>query len=268
MQLSKLNIFENNWVDLVFQGRNHNYGAYVLRKKSDEYTNKGLLFAIIFFTLAVASPVIIKYIEGVLPKSEVKMIEVNKLDAPPPLDKNTPPPPPPPTPPPLKSTVKFTPPEIKPDEQIQDEEPPPTQQEMEKVDASANTEVGDPNGVDKSLLGDGDNVTGEDKNEILMFAEQMPEFDGGEAAMNAFIINKYNYPPLARENQIEKKVIVQFVVDKDGKITQVEALTHHGWGLEEEAIRVVKLMPAWKPGKQNGKPVTVRCTLTISLKLN
>jgi len=268
MSFSKLNIFENNWVDLVFKGRNHSYGAYVLRKKSEEYTNKGLVFAIIFFTLAVASPVIIKYIEGVLPKSkDVKMVEVNKLEEPPPLDKNTPPPPPPPEPPPLKSTVKFTPPEIKPDEQIQDEEPPPTQQEMEKVDASAKTEVGDPNGVDKSLQGDGDNITGEDK-EILMFAEQMPEFDGGEEAMRTFLHNKLEYPPLARENQIEKKVIIQFVVDKDGKITQVEALTKNGWGLEEEAIRVVKMMPSWKPGKQNGKPVTVRCTLPVTFKLN
>src|SRR5688572_33128935 len=112
MALGKINIFDNNWVDIVFKGRNHEYGAYELRKKSDDYTVKGIIFAIVFFTLAISAPVIVNYIEALVPKEvkEVKNVEV-VLEAPPPLDKDQPPPPPPPEPPPLKSTVKFTPPE-------------------------------------------------------------------------------------------------------------------------------------------------------------
>ncbi|MFN5885594.1 MAG: energy transducer TonB, partial [Bacteroidota bacterium] len=149
MALGKINIFDGNWVDLVFKGRNQNYGAYVLRKKSDEYTNKGVLFAIVFFTLAISAPMIVNYIKGLVPKGleDVKVVEVNTLEEPPPVDKDQPPPPPVEPPPPLKSTVKFTPPEIKPDEEVPDE-PPPTQDDMKDKDAGNKTVEGDPEGVD------------------------------------------------------------------------------------------------------------------------
>jgi protein TonB len=268
MALGKINIFANNWVDIVFKGRNHSYGAYVLRKRSDENTVKGVVFAIVFFTLAISAPVIMNYIESMVPKeADVKVTEVTTLEEPPPIDKNEPPPPPPPEPPPLKSTVKFTPPEIKPDQEVPDE-PPPTQDEMEDKEAAAKTEEGDPNGVDQSLLGDGDAVTGDEAPEIVTFAEQMPEFDGGDEARVAFLQKNLQYPPLARENGIEGRAVVEFVVGLDGKISEVRALTKKGWGLEEEAVRVAKLMPPWKAGKQNGKAVPVRYTMPIVFKLS
>lgn len=269
MALGKINIFDNNWVDIVFKGRNHDYGAFVLRKKSDDNTFRGVIFAIIFFTLAISAPVIVKYIEGLVPKDteNVKITEVNTLEEPPPIDKNEPPPPPPPEPPPLKSTVKFTPPEIKPDQEVPDE-PPPTQDEMKDKDAGAKTEEGDVNGVDASLLGDGDGVTGEEAPEIVTFAEQMPEFEGGEEKMREFLSKNLQYPPNARENGIEGRVVLKFAVGTDGKISQIEALTKKGWGLEEEAIRVVKMMPPWKAGKQNGKAVNVWFNLPVSFKLD
>lgn len=269
MALGKINIFANNWVDMVFSGRNQSYGAYVLRKESDKNTNKGILYAIIFFTLAVSSPVILNYIEGLVPKEveEVKVVEVNTLEEPPPIDKDQPPPPPAEPPPPLKSTVKFTPPEIKPDEEVPDE-PPPTQEELKVVDAGVKTEEGDPNGVDASLLSDGDGVTGDTGPEIVTFAEQMPEFEGGQEEMMKYLSKNIQYPPLARENGIEGRVVLQFVVGTDGKISQIEVLKKLGWGLEEEAVRVVKAMPPWRAGKQNGKPVYVKFVLPIVFKLN
>lgn len=269
MALGKINIFDNNWVDMVFSGRNQKYGAYVLRKESDKNTNKGILYAIVFFTLAISAPVIVNYIEGLVPKDveEVKVVEVNTLEEPPPIDKNEPPPPPAEPPPPLKSTVKFTPPEIKPDEEVPDE-PPPTQEEMKEKDAGVKTEEGDPNGVDESLLSDGDGLTGDVGPEIVTFAEQMPEFEGGQEEMMRYLQKNLNYPPVARENGIEGRVVLQFVVGTDGKISQIEVLKKLGWGLEEEAVRVVKTMPAWRPGKQNGKPVFVKFTLPIVFKLN
>jgi protein TonB len=269
MALGKINIFANNWVDMVFSGRNQNYGAYVLRKESDKNTNKGILYAIIFFTLAISAPVIVNYIEGLVPKDveEVKVVEVNTLEEPPPVDKDQPPPPPAEPPPPLKSTVKFVPPVIKPDEEVPDE-PPPTQEDMKEKDAGVKTEEGDPNGVDASLLESGDGLTGDAGPEIVTFAEQMPEFEGGVEEMNKYLGKNIQYPPVAKENGIEGKVIIQFVVGTDGKITQVEAVKKLGWGLEEEAIRVVKSMPAWRPGKQNGKPVTVRYTIPVLFRLS
>lgn len=275
MQLGKINIFANNWVDMVFSGRNQQYGAYVLRKESDKNTNKGILYAIVFFTLAVSAPVIINYIEGLVPKDaeNVKVTEVNTLEEPPPVDKDQPPPPPAEPPPPLKSTVKFVPPEIKPDEEVPDE-PPPTQEEMKEKDAAVKTEEGDANGVDQSLLESGDGVTGDAGPEIATFAEQMPQFGDGEEDLNRFLQKNIQYPPNAKENSIEGKVILAFVVSAEGKISQIEVLSKDakgqyklGWGCEEEAIRVVKMMPDWRPGKQNGKAIPVRFTLPVVFQL-
>jgi protein TonB len=265
--MAKVNIFENKWVDLIFQGRNQSYGAYVLRKKSDENTLKGIVFSILLFTTCISAPVIINYIKSKIPKeNEVKVTEVNTLEEPPPIDKNEPPPPPTEPPPPLKSTVKFTPPEIKPDEEVPQDEPPPAQEDMKDKDAGAATVEGDPNGVDASLVeGDGDG----DSPEIMTFAEQMPEFPGGAEEMYKYLSKNIQYPPLARENSIEGKVILTFVVGSDGKISQLEQVGKKlNWGLDEEAMRVVKSMPPWTPGKQNGKPVYVKFTLPIRFQLN
>ncbi|GAB1447085.1 energy transducer TonB [Bacteroidota bacterium] len=267
--MAKLDIFDNKWVDLVFEGRNHAYGAYVLRKKGDENTLKGILLSILLFTSAISAPVIVNYIKSKIPKeNEVKVTEVNTLEEPPPIDKNEPPPPATEPPPPLKSTVKFTPPEIKPDQEVPDDEPPPAQEEMKDKDAGVATVEGDPDGVDQSLIegpaGDGDAAP-----EIMTFAEQMPEFSGGAEELYKYLSKNIQYPPLARENSIEGKVILSFVVGADGKISQIEQVGKKlGWGLDEEAIRVVKSMPPWTPGKQNGKPVYVKFTLPIHFQLN
>jgi protein TonB len=268
MAINKIDIFDNKWVDMVFEDRNQNYGAYELRKKSNEYTNKGIIFAIVFFTLMVSAPMIIDLIKGLVPKEseDVRVLEVNTLEEPPPVDKDQPPPPPAEPPPPLKSTVKFTPPVIKPDEEVPDE-PPPAQVEMEDKDAATKTVEGDPEGVDASLLDGGDGLTGDAGPEIMTFAEQMPEFNGN---IGEYLGRNIQYPSVARENGIEGQVVLQFVVGKDGKIdpASIVVVKKVGWGLEDEAIRVVKNMPPWKAGKQNGNPVYVKCTLPIRFKLD
>jgi len=263
----KLDIFDSKWVELIFNHRNKEYGAYVLRKKGDEYTIKGIVLSVVLFTLSISAPVVINYFKSkLLVENEVKVTEVTTLEEPPPIDKNEPPPPPTEPPPPLKSTVKFTPPEIKPDQEVPDEEPPPIQEEMKDKDAGAATVEGNPDGVDASLTEGGD---GEGTTEILTFAEQMPEFTGGTEEMYKFLGKNIMYPAQARENSIEGKVVLTFVVGADGKISQIEQVGKKlGWGCDEEAIRVVKNMPAWTPGKQNGKAVTVKFTLPIRFQLN
>lgn len=265
---AKLNIFDSKWTELVFSGRNQQYGAYVLRKDSDKNTIRGIIAAVMLFVLAVTIPAVINLIKENLPAdNDVKVTEVTTLEEPPPIDKNEPPPPPAEPPPPLKSTVKFTPPEIKPDEEVPKDEPPPIQEEMKDKDAGKENVEGDPEGVDPSLLETG-NGEGEGP-EIMTFAEQMPEFAGGVEEMYKFLSKNIQYPQMARENGIQGKVILSFVVGADGKISQIEQVGKKlGWGLDEEAIRVVKTMPPWTPGKQNGKPVYVKFNLPIKFQLN
>lgn len=267
-KLSKINIFDSHWVDLVFSGRNQSYGAYVLRKEGDGNTNKGILFAIVFFTMVISTPMIIDWIKGMVPKEaeDVKVTEVTTLKDVPPVDKNQPPPPKVEEPPPLKSTVKFTPPEIKPDEEVADE-PPPAQDEMKDKDAGTETVEGDPNGVDLSLTegGNGD-ATGEAEPEIVTFAEQPAEFSDGE--LYEWLGRTIQYPDMAKQSGIEGKVIVQFVIERDGHITDVEVVKKGGWGFDEAAVDVVKKMKPWKPAKQNGKPVRLRYTLPIKFTLS
>lgn len=261
----KTDIFSDDWCEIVFEDRNKAYGAYELRKKSSSNILKGIIWSIISFTAVVSAPVVINYIRG-LSKAEtiVKVSEVTTLDAPPPIDKEQPPPPEVPPPPPLKSTVKFTPPVIKPDEQVPDE-PPPTQEEMKDKDASTVTQEGDPNGVPAGL-GEGDATIG-DEQQVFISVEQMPEFPGGNEELFKYLAQKISYPPLAKENGISGKVYVQFVIDNGGTVKDVKVVRGIGGGCDEEAVRVVKAMPAWKPGKQNGKSVNVQYSLPIKFTL-
>ena len=103
--------------------------------------------------------------------------------------------------------------------------------------------------------------------EIFTFVEEYPEFLGGEKALYEYIKNNVNYSELAIKTNIEGTVYVEFVVEKDGSISDVKVLRGIGGGCDEEAVRVVKSMPKWKPGKQRGQPVRVYYTLPIDFKL-
>lgn len=100
--------------------------------------------------------------------------------------------------------------------------------------------------------------------EIFLIVEDQASFPGGEAKLYEFIRNNVKYPQLAKETGIEGTVFVQFVVEKDGTLSNVQALRKIGGGCDEEAIRVVKSMPKWKPGSQRGR--NVRCSFTIPIK--
>ncbi len=101
---------------------------------------------------------------------------------------------------------------------------------------------------------------------ILGFAEIMPEFPGGAVSMYKFLQKNIQYPPCARENGIEGKVYITFVVDNKGYITDIKTLRDIGCGCADEAIRVIKLMPRWKPGRQGGKNVKVQYNLPVNFK--
>lgn len=102
---------------------------------------------------------------------------------------------------------------------------------------------------------------------IFLVVENMPEFPGGEAAMYKFIGKNIEYPRMAKESGISGRVFVTFVVERDGSVTDVQILRGIGGGCDEEAIRVIKMMPKWTPGKQRGKPVRVQYRMPIKFTL-
>lgn len=259
--------------DIVFEGRNKTYGAYVLRKLYNDHVLRALVVASLLFGTALASPVIYKALSNEEGKEEVvdKVVELKNIE-PPPIDPNTPPPPPPPPapPPPKVSTVRFVPPEPAPDEEVTEPDPP-KQEELKEVAIATETVEGDPN-ADADLIVDesGPSVIGGEpaEDQVFVAVEQMPEFEGGMAALGKYLSKSIKYPAAARNANIQGTVFVGFVVGHDGKIRDVQVLKGIGYGCDEEAIRVVSSMPAWKPGKQSGRAVSVKYSLPIRFALS
>lgn len=108
----------------------------------------------------------------------------------------------------------------------------------------------------------------EDDDAVFVVVETMPEFPGGKQAMFRFLSDNLKYPVIAQENGIQGRAICQFVVNKDGSIVEVEVVRSSGDpSLDKEAVRLIKSMPKWKPGRQRGKPVRVKYTVPINFKL-
>lgn len=272
--MSKLDILKQDWIDIVFAGRNKEYGAYQLRKENVKNTNKAIIIGGLLFSLAIASPIILKYLQGFAPEEEVKKEILTEvvLATPPPVDEKAPPPPPPVEPPPPKvDQVKFPPPVVKPDEEVVEEEPP-TVKELEKADPGQKTIKGNPDAeisINVENFGDGpiNQEKTEDTNQIFTNVEVLPSFNGGMAAFAKFLQKNLRYPPVARDAGIQGRVFCQFVVEKDGSLTDIKVVRGIGGGCDEEAVRVLKASPKWNPGVQNGRNVRVSYTIPIFFQL-
>jgi protein TonB len=271
--MAKLDIFDPVWLDVVFAGRNKAYGAYELRKDNPKTTNKALIVGAVLFSLAVSSPMIAQWIKGMTPDDSDKVIQTEVvLAAPPPVDEKAPPPPPPAEPPkPKVDQVKFPPPVVVPAEQVRDEEPP-TVEELKVADPGQKTIEGDPNAdirIDEPVGEAPKEAAVTEDNSVYNFAsiEVLPEFQGGQAGWGKYLQRNLKYPAMARENNISGRVTVQFVVEKDGSLTDIKVLRGIGAGCDEEAVRVLKAAPKWKPGVQNGRPVRVSYVMPIVFQL-
>jgi protein TonB len=172
-----------------------------------------------------------------------------------------PPPPPPPPPPPAAELekVKFTAPVVV-DTVVEKVEIATTE---EQVNTSVNKEV-------TEEVVETNKIIKEPDEEVVNFyiIEEKPEFPGGEEGMMKWIAEHIKYPEIAKENGITGKVFIQFVIDKDGRVTNVSVLRGVDPSLDKEALRVISAMPAWTPGKQRGKAVKVSFQLPINFKLN
>lgn len=262
----------NNWDnvvapvrnDIVFEERNKAYGAYALRKNHNRTVALALLITGSTFLFVVSLPAIIDWINNKMEEVEVPVdMTAVDLTPPPPLDETEPPPPPPP-PPPVMETVKFTPPVVT-DEEVVDE-PPPIQTEETPQISTVTQE-----GTDDAIIipEEASAVVEPVSDEIFTIVEQPPEFPGGYEELTKFIVKNFQYPQMEREAGISGTCYVTFVVEKDGSITGIEIQrgVSGGPACNKEAIRLVKLMPKWNIGKQNGRAVRARFSLPIKFAL-
>jgi len=265
----KINLFNEAWVDLLFKERNQEYGAYELRNDSARRHRWGIIGALIFTALIVVVPILYKQILSITKERNVEVttlsdIQIEKqLEKPKDIviDKPIPP---------LKSSIKFTPPVIKPDEEVQEDEEIKTQEELTKTDM--NISVADVKGTDEvngQDIGDLNNAIVEEDTITPPYnvVEQMPEFPGGESALQRFLMANVKYPSIAAENGVQGKVYVNFVVDRVGAISNVKVVRGVDPAVDKEAVRVVKSMPKWIPGRQNGEAVRVSFTVPINFVL-
>ncbi len=266
-------ILKSDYLDIIYEGRNKSYGGYELRKNYPKRAVRALL-VIFGMGIAVGAYAIISNMKSTDVTKPVAIKTEVVLTEPPPIDPKKPPPPPPPAepPPPVKPTVKFTPPVIKKDEEVKEEEKPAEVKELKEAAAGVKTQEGDPTGIDPGIVDNPGTGTGvveapPPPPKIFTYVEQMPEFPGGADALNAFLAKNLRYPDVARENNIQGRVNVKFVVNEEGDISEVTVQKGIGGGCDEEAKRVVLKMPKWKPGKQNGKAVKVYYSLPVRFTL-
>jgi len=245
--------------ELVFKSRNREYGAYLLRKKYRKYVTISLALALFIILAAIAYPVIASYLNKTKTVIENKDITAEMMKT----YKNEAPPPPPPPPPPeaLVQKVRFTAPIVTSDTietnlSSQDDlsakksyEAPPSEEDLA------------PKEEKKQVIEQVEAAP------VFTIVEEMPSFTGGEANLYKYLHDNIKYPEEAKELGIQGRVYVTFVVETDGSITDIKVVRGIGGGCDEEAIRVVKSMPHWTPGKQRGVPVRVQFNLPIKFTL-
>ncbi|OCX53774.1 energy transducer TonB [Mucilaginibacter sp. PPCGB 2223] len=270
---SNINIFRTEWLNVVFAGRNQAYGAYELRRENPRNTNRALVIAIAAFIFLLATPTIANWIKHFVPKADVpvKVTEVNLLPPPPLEQKKVIPPPVHEAPRPHTTEIRFPPPVVRPDPEVREQDPPTEKQLVDanpgqrnlKGDADAPIDLDEKHGNSEVR----NVVEATDSDEPFKAVEINPEYPGGEAAFGKFLQKNIHYPSIAKENGIQGKAYIQFIVERDGSLTDIKSLRDPGSGLGEEAIRVLKMSPHWKPGIQNGKPVRVQYTIPVNFSL-
>lgn len=275
--MAKIDLISNEWSDLVFQGRNQVYGAYQLRRGTGKRNVWSMVFVaavalVTYLGLAAynsyqdaqkaryeaemeASLIQAKKEAKVEKKTEAPKVEqVQKVEK-------------------VKSSIAFTPPVIKKDSEVKPEEEMKTQDELKEsktaigaFDVQGNDEDGGTvlKAVEEIATPEPPKQE-EEQNKIFEVVEQQASFPGGSP--NAWVGEHLRYPTVAAENGIQGRVVVQFVVEKDGSVSQAKVVRGVDPSLDKEALRVVNSMPKWIPGKQNGVSVRSRFTLPISFRL-
>ena len=268
--MAKIDLTSPEWCELVFQGKNKAYGAYKMRANSPKRHTWAMVIVVIIAAVGFSIPTLVKL---ATPKQKEVMTEVTTLSQ---LEepevkqeefKKVEPVAPPPA---LKSSIKFTAPVIKKDEEVREDEEIKSQEELTSTkvaiaiaDVKGNDEA---NGADIADLKQVVTQAAEPE-KVFDMVEQMPTFPGGQQELMSYLGKNIKYPTIAQENGTQGRVIIQFVVERDGTITDVHVARGVDPYLDKEAVRVVQSMPKWIPGKQNGKAVRVKFTVPVMFRL-
>lgn len=273
-----VDLSSKEWRDLIFEGKNQEFGAYQMRKASDARHNKAMIVVVIIMALALILPYLVntmlpkaeadiqeenaQQMVSVVteeaeeePEEEIERIEEQKPEA---------------LPEEILNTVKVTELAIVDDDQVKAEDEIKTQDELQQTETAFGQTDFDKGTDDLNVVREHkEEIIVEEKKEEQVFSavEQMPQFPGGEAELMKYISNNIKYPTMAMENNIQGRVVVQFVVTKTGKIGEVKVVRSKDPDLDKEAVRVVKSLPNFIPGKMNGQAVNVWYTLPITFKL-
>lgn len=276
----KIDILKNQWIDLVFEGRNKDYGAYELRKENPKVLLVSLFIGSIVFTFLTTIPMMIEMIPNsdvVKENTDTKDYKMVTVKLPPkeevikeePVHQAVLAPPPPSK----VDQVKFVKPVVAKASEVTEE--PPKVSELKDKKLGTENIKGDPNAqLTVEPIGKGDvNSTGVSNvvtppvvdNAVYAVSgvEVLPSFPGGMEQFYKFIANNYVMP---EEEYLRGRIYVSFVIEKDGSLTDIKIIRDVGFGSGREAVRVLKLSPKWIPGEQNGKKVRVAYSLPITIK--
>ncbi|GAB2948846.1 hypothetical protein GCM10027048_12230 [Hymenobacter coalescens] len=275
--MTPLQLRPSSFDEMLFEGRNKAYGAFDLRRNYPVHVRRALTIALLLFALLAAAPMVTRLFmpapaaPPVLPSKEVEFTDVTfKVEEPKPEAAT-----------PVASTAKpmatyHVPTRVVPNEQAKPQAVPA----VEPLDAMPSTTPSVGTGtvpVDGTVNLPGTGLTPgagtgpaapAAKPEVFLSVEHMPEFVGGQEAMLQYLRRNMHYPARALRDQVEGKVYVAFTVSATGDIVDVEVIKGLGSGTDEEALRVVRNMPRWQAGEQNGHPVAVRYTLPITFRFS
>ena len=278
--MTQIDLISNEWSDLLFENRNKEYGAYVLRHQTGTRNIVSIIAVLIIFALAmafmVAKNAIDDYRAKHIPHADVVIITDLPNQKPEPKVERAEP---------VRqeniekvikeviSSIKFTAPVIKKDDEVNPEDEMRTQDEIMKsklaisvFDVTGNSETGEVLRAKDALISEPVKPKVEE-NIVFEYVEQMPSFPGGPSALMQYLSKNIKYPPFAEENGIQGRVVCTFVVERDGSVTDIHIAKGVDSSLDKEAIRVVSAMPKWIPGRQNGQMVRVKYTLPVTFRL-
>ena len=281
--MAKIDLYDPKWVDMVFAGKNKEYGAYQLRKGTSGRNIKALLILVIAAALvggflawkvieqkqAEEQQAYMEAMELAKLQQQAKKEEKKKEPVKPKIEPKK-------EIPVARETQKFTAPVIKKDELVKEEN---QVKQMDKLDDKVAVGSEDKEGVkDRTVEAVRSEIAvaapppppapkPEVATKVFDVVEEMPSFPGGQAALMSYLNSNVKYPVVAQENGVQGRVIISFVVERDGSISDVKVARSVDPSLDREAQRVVKSMPRWTPGKQNGQTVRVKYTVPVVFRL-
>lgn len=276
-----VDLSSQEWTDIIFEGKNKEFGAYELRGHSDRRHNWAMLAVVVVIIAAFLISLGISALqkvedEGPLAEAEQELVSVDttpeeEIEEPEEELERYEEPEPEVLPEEVLNTVKVTELAIVDDDQVSKEDEIKTVEELQQTNTAFGATDFDKGTDDVTVVREHkEEIVVEEKHEpekVFTAVEQMPQFPGGEKELYKYVGDHLRYPTMAAENGIQGRVTVQFVVQKDGSIGEVKVIRGKDPDLDKEAVRVVKSLPKFIPGKMNGQAVNVWFTLPITFKL-